>query len=175
LASVSGLPVNHFIAACNSNDVFTRYMDSGEYAPNASIQTISNAMDVGNPSNFARILEIFDNNFDEIRKHMSSSAFSDAQTEEIISTVFKEFNYILDPHTAVAYGGLQKWLERNKGQKGIIVSTAHALKFPSVVEKITGKKIEIPRHVEKIMQSEKKSIITEPMYEDVKSKILEIM
>ncbi len=175
LASLSGLPVNQFIAACNSNDVFTRYIESGNYVPRVSTQTISNAMDVGDPSNFVRILEMFEHNIDTIRNHMSSYAFSDLQTEEIISNVYKDFNYILDPHTAIAFGGMLQWLQKNPGQKGIILSTAHPLKFPSVVEKIIGKKIEVPKHVEKIMQSEKKSIITEPIYEDVKSILLEIM
>lgn len=175
LASVSGLPVSHFIAACNSNDVFTQYMQTGHYKPKSSTPTISNAMDVGDPSNFVRILEMFGNDIEKMREHMSSFAFSDSQTEKIIAEVYATYGYVLDPHTAVAYGGMQQWLAKHPEQKGIILSTAHPLKFPSVVEKITGKKIEVPAHVEKIMQSEKRSILTEPTYEEVKSKILEIM
>ena len=110
IAAVSGLPVKHFVAACNSNDVFTKYLSSGQLNSQQAVATISNAMDVGNPSNLVRLLEMFGNDYQRIKNFISSYSISDEETSATISRVYKDYNYPLDPHGAVAYASLEKYL-----------------------------------------------------------------
>src|SRR5450432_2874180 len=113
LAHRSGLPVSHFIAACNANNVVTEYLETGSYSPKKSIATLSNAMDVGNPSNFVRILQLFDSEFQSLKNVMSSYSFSDEETLAILKETFFTINYLLDPHGEVGYGALKKYLQQN--------------------------------------------------------------
>jgi threonine synthase len=158
LAHLTGLPVKHFIAACNANDAVGVYLQTGNYASKPAVATLSNAMDVGNPSNFIRILELFENNYPQLKKHISSYSVSDNETKETISKVFKEDQYLLDPHGAVAYNALQQYLQQNADEKGIILETAHPVKFYDVVEPIIGQKIPIPGSVQAILDEKKTSI-----------------
>jgi len=158
LANRSGLPVDHFIAACNVNDIVSAYLSAGELIPKAAKPTLSNAMDVGNPSNFIRILEIFQHRFPELKERLSSFTISDDETMATISEVFEKYNYTLDPHGAVGYLSLQRYLEKHPGKKGFFLETAHPVKFPDAVEKATGRTIEIPASIFSIMQAEKKSV-----------------
>ena len=157
LAWRSGMPVKHFIAACNSNDVVTRYLQTEKWETKDAVATLSNAMDVGNPSNFIRVLELFHHRFPELTDHLSSSSISDKETSDTIRDVYRDYYYLLDPHGAVGYLSLQRYLEQYPDEKGIFLETAHPVKFPEAVEKITGQRIEIPPLVQQIMNSEKKS------------------
>ena len=157
VAQASGLPIAHFIAACNSNAVFSNYLDTGNYMPQSAIPTLSNAMDVGNPSNVIRIQELFNYDYEKIKNKISGSIISDKQTKETIALVYKNHNYLLDPHGAVAYTALNQWLNEKPKQKGIVLATAHPVKFLETVESATNTIIPIPPEVKKIMKKEKRA------------------
>ncbi|MFN8322164.1 MAG: threonine synthase [Chitinophagales bacterium] len=169
LAAVSGLPVKHFVAACNSNDVFTKYLQSGNFNSQQAVATISNAMDVGNPSNFVRILELFKHDFSRIQNFISSYSISDTETAETIANVYKQYNYTLDPHGAVAFASLEKYLSQHSNTKGLLLETAHPIKFSDVVERATGNPIEFPDSMKYLLQQKKKSILLEPKFEELKN------
>ena len=172
LAHVSGLPVKHFIAACNANDIVPAFMQTEKYEPKKAVATISNAMDVGNPSNFIRILEIFQHQFIDLKKVLSSCSISDAETTDTLNNVWQEEEYLLDPHGAVGYLALQKYLEQHTAQKGIVLETAHPVKFFDVVEPIIGKAVPIPESVKLQLLLEKKSTKMEVDTETLKSFLL---
>ncbi|WP_282018286.1 threonine synthase [Salegentibacter mishustinae] len=157
LAKQMGLPIDHFIASNNKNNVVTRYLKSKEYTPKQSVQTISNAMDVGNPSNFVRILELFDNEFDSLSQQLSSFSYSDKETRKAIKEVKQKYNYVMDPHGAVGYLGLQDFLAENPKYYGTFLETAHPVKFLQTVEEVIGEKVEIPASIIEVMNKEKKS------------------
>ncbi|HLP52684.1 MAG TPA: threonine synthase [Chitinophagales bacterium] len=170
LAAISGLPVKHFVAACNSNDEFTQYLETGALTPKPAVATISNAMDVGNPSNFVRILELFSNDYQRIKDFISSYSINDEETAATIARVYKEHNYILDPHGAVAFAALEKYLPANS--KGFILETAHPVKFGDVVEKATGKHLEFPESMKYLLTQRKKSVSIEAKYEGLKEYLI---
>jgi threonine synthase len=172
MANSSGLPVQHFIAACNANKVFTDFIEKGTFEPCSSIPTLSNAMDVGNPSNFNRILEIFANSRGTLFEKISSISISDSITENTIQSVAQETGYIMDPHTAVAHAAWEKWYSHHPGNAGIILGTAHPVKFPDVVERATGKKIVLPETVSGIMKKEKKATNISIDYQSLRSIII---
>ncbi len=157
LAHVSGLPVKHFIAACNANDIVPSFMQTEKYEPKKAVPTISNAMDVGNPSNFIRILEIFGHHFINLKKVVSSCSITDEETKETLKAVYQQKKYLLDPHGAVGYFALQQYQQKNPGQKGIVLETAHPVKFFDVVEPITGQPVLIPTSVQAQLLLQKKS------------------
>lgn len=158
LASRTGLPVRQFIAACNANDVVTRYLQTGKYDPRKAVPTLSNAMDVGDPSNFVRILELFDRQFPSIRNILASDSFSDAETRGIISRVYTRYGYLLDPHGAVGYGALKNFLDVHPGERGLFLETAHPVKFFEAVEAITGHPVPLPAAVEQLRHRDKKQV-----------------
>ena len=158
LAHKMGLPIAHFVAANNRNDVVTRFLKSGLYEPGPSVQTISNAMDVGNPSNFVRVLELFGNDSDELKKLLTSFSFTDEETTAAIRQVYGNSGYILDPHGAVGYLGLRSFLKARSGFQGVFLETAHPLKFPETVERAIGREIPVPFFLEELKKKEKKSI-----------------
>ena len=172
LAHRSGLPVSHFIAACNNNDVVTEYLETGNYTPKKSIATISNAMDVGNPSNFVRILELFHKEFNSLKNVMSSYSFSDEETKAILKDVFDKEHYLLDPHGAVGYGALKKYLQQHIELKGIFLETAHPVKFYDAVELIINKKVPMPAIVNDLLLLKKESVKMNANYEDLKEYLL---
>lgn len=178
LANASGLPVKHFIAACNANDVATKYLQQTSIPiaigiePQTAVATLSNAMDVGNPSNFIRILEIFHHNYPELKNKLSSYSISDEETIATIKRVYQDHNYLLDPHGAVGYLSLERYLENNSGEKGFFLETAHPVKFPEAVEKITNKEIKIPLPVKDIMNKQKQSILMKAEYNNLKEYLL---
>jgi threonine synthase len=164
LAMQSGLPVQHFIAACNANDIVTEYLQSQELKPKQAVATLSNAMDVGNPSNFVRILEIFHHQFPELKNKLSSYSITDTETIATIKEVYEKENYVLDPHGAVGYLSLKRYLQSHPEQKGMVLETAHPVKFPDAVESCIGEPIEIPAAVQSIMDKEKKSVLIKADY-----------
>ncbi len=172
LAHQSGLPVTHFVAACNANDIVPSYLLNGKYQPKEAVATLSNAMDVGNPSNFIRILEIFQQQFENLKGKLSSYSISDAETKQTIEEVYKEYDYLLDPHGAVGYLALERYLQNRTDQKGFILETAHPVKFPDAVEAIIGKKIEVPESVGYLLDKRKESIKMKADYQELKDFLL---
>lgn len=169
LAHRSGLPVKHFIAACNANDVVTRYLSDRQYQPKKAVPTLSNAMDVGNPSNFVRVLELFHQEFDGLKKVLSSYSITDEETKATIKTVFEKYNYLPDPHGAVGYLALERYLQQHPGQKGIFLETAHPVKFYDVVEPVIGQAVPLPPVVQNMMVLNKQSQLIESEYGALKA------
>ncbi|MBI3717092.1 MAG: threonine synthase [Sphingobacteriales bacterium] len=169
LANQSGLPVKKFIAACNANDIIPNYLHSGELKLKPAVATISNAMDVANPSNFVRIMELFHQHLDETKAMLESCSIDDATTRKTIKTVYDKYHYLLDPHSAVAFKAMEDYQQQHPSQKGIIVSTAHPVKFPEVVEQEIGKTIEIPDSVKGIMNKQPVKTTIEVDYNSLKS------
>ena len=157
LAQKAGLPIKHFIAACNANDTVPKFFNTGIYKPTTAIATISNAMDVGDPSNFVRILEMFGNENNDLKNSLSSVSITDEATAETLLKVFKQTNYLLDPHGAVAYSALQTYLGNNPTEKGVILETAHPVKFYDVMEPITKEPVPIPAAIATQLKLDKKS------------------
>lgn len=169
MAKASGLPLGHFVAACNANDVVTRYLATEKYEVRPSVATVSNAMDVGNPSNFVRIMEIMQSNFSALTNALTSYQVSDTDTKATIARVYKTFNYILDPHGAVAFIAAEKYLASAPDARAIILETAHPVKFPDVVEEAIGEKLQIPASVQFLLDKEKVSIPLAPTYNAFKA------
>jgi threonine synthase len=134
MAKQMGLPIHHFVASTNINDVVPHYLETGNFLPRASIKTISNAMDVGNPSNFSRMLSLFGSTWNDMRHQITGYAFNDEQTQSAIIQVFKEYQYIIDPHAAVGFLGIKSYLQHNPGKKGIVLGTAHPSKFKDTID-----------------------------------------
>jgi threonine synthase len=164
LAHISGLPVKHFIAACNANDVVPQFMQTETYNPQKAVATISNAMDVGNPSNFIRVLELFQNQFPQLKEKLSAYSITDDETNATMHKVFQEYNYMLDPHGAVGYLALEKYLSAHTIDKGMILETAHPVKFYDVVEPVLGIKVDLPYTIQQIIDLPKKSFAIEKDY-----------
>lgn len=159
LAKRMGLPVHHFIAATNINDVVPEYLHKGSFNPRPSKQTISNAMDVGNPSNFVRILELYHRDFAALSNDISGYSFTDEQTRDAMRDVFLRNGYILDPHGAIGYLGLKQYLIDSKVEvTGVFLETAHPAKFKEVVEETLEQQVIVPPALQKFLQHEKKTI-----------------
>ncbi len=156
-----GLPIKRFIAANNANDIFYKYLKSGKYEPKPSIQTIANAMDVGDPSNFARILDLYGNSHDRITSLISGATYSDERISETMQECYKSSGYILDPHGACGYQALKELLK--PGETGVFCETAHPAKFKEKVDEILNTNIEIPERLAAFMRGTKLSI---PMSKD---------
>jgi threonine synthase len=168
LAKKSGLPVSHFIAACNLNDTVPAFLKTGHYNPQPAISTISNAMDVAEPSNFIRIMELFAQQTNDVKAMMSGYRITDIETKKTIREVYQTHDYLLDPHGAVAYNALAQYLKDRSSQKGFILETAHPVKFPETVEEIIGKKIPIPASAQELFTKEKNSISIYSSFEALK-------
>ena len=167
LAQKLGLPIKHFVASTNINDTVPQYLIKGNYDPKPSKATISNAMDVGNPSNFIRIQELFDNNLSSLKKSFSSYSFSDDETKIMMKSIHDKFNYISEPHGAIGYLGLKKHgLKTN--EFGVFLETAHPVKFLQVVEETLTVNVEIPPQIKQVISKEKVSILISN-YQDLKN------
>ena len=153
-----GMPVKHFVAATNVNDTVPQFMQTGEYHPKPSTATISNAMDVGDPSNFIRIRHLHNDNLDALNENLSAYSFTDEQTKKAMVQIHKISNYIADPHGAVGYLGLKQYQKLHTNTYGVFLETAHPVKFLDVVEDTLGTTLEIPSQIQKVMGKEKKSI-----------------
>ena len=171
LAQASGSPIKKFIAACNANDVVPEFMRTGDYSPKASVATLSNAMDVGDPSNFVRILEIFANDINLLKETVEAISVSDETTAATLRDVYDKTGYVLDPHGAVAYRALADDLEKHPLHRGIFLETAHPVKFDSV-ETILGEKIAVPANVRELFDKPKESIEMDVNYNDLKDLLL---
>jgi len=156
LAKSMGLPIDHFIAATNINDTIPRYIKEGIFEPNNTYPTISNAMDVSNPSNFVRIQKIYNNDLQKIRKNISGFSYDDKTTKQAIKKLFTSENYLTDPHSAIGYLGLKEYMESKNDESlnGIFLSTAHSIKFKDVVEDSISLKIKYPASIKNILNKE---------------------
>src|SRR5690606_395183 len=158
LAYKMGLPVHQFIAATNVNDTVPRFLQSGNYEPRPSVQTLANAMDVGNPSNWMRIMDLFDNNIDQVRQLISTYTYSDAETQSAIQTIFERYQYIACPHTAIAWLAAEAYRKQSPGTYAtVFLSTAHPCKFPEVFSPAIAAQISIPTQV-KALEGHKKEV-----------------
>ncbi|GGA71856.1 threonine synthase [Flavobacterium palustre] len=157
IAKKMGLPIEHFVAATNVNDTVPRFLVNGIYDPKPSIATISNAMDVGNPSNFIRIQEMYGNDLAQFKKDFSSYTYTDAETLAAMKTIYNTDGYIAEPHGAVGYLGLKKELENYPNAIGVFLETAHPIKFLDVVEPALGVTLPIPAQIESVLNKEKVS------------------
>jgi threonine synthase len=170
-AKKMGLPVKRFIAANNRNDVFLNYLNTGVYTPKPSVATIANAMDVGDPSNFVRILDLYNHSHQAISEEISGESYTDEEIAEGIRVCLKENDYLLDPHGACGYKALKSGLR--EGENGILLETAHPAKFAEMVEKIIEKEVEIPGKLQKFMQGTKQSHEVEKDFEGFKHFLME--
>lgn len=154
-----GLQIKQFIAATNINDIVPKYLENGEFTPKPAIETIANAMDVGNPSNFTRMLELYDHSVAKMRKDINACSFTDEQVQETIHDVFSSFEYIMDPHGAIGYLGLKNFMKNNSSHEpGIFLATAHPAKFWDHVYPIVGNKLQMPESLKQTMNKEKQSL-----------------
>ena len=167
IAKKLGLPIEHFVASTNINDTVPRFLENGIYEPRPSKATISNAMDVGNPSNFIRIQEMYHNDLEQFEKDFSSYTFSDEETLEAMKAIYKTSGYIAEPHGAVGYLGLKKELANHQDAIGIFLETAHPIKFLDTVEPALNIKLPIPSQIESVLNKEKVSVKIKT-YQDLK-------
>ncbi|MCD8081805.1 MAG: threonine synthase [Bacteroides sp.] len=167
-----GLPVKRFIAANNRNDIFYQYLQTGVYTPRPSVATIANAMDVGDPSNFARVLDLYKASHADIAAEISGATYTDQQIRETVKEVWEQTGYLLDPHGACGYRALQEHLR--SGETGVFLETAHPAKFLETVEKIIGEQVEIPAKLQAFMAGEKKSLPMSKRFEDFKAYLLSL-
>jgi threonine synthase len=172
IAKKLGLPISHFVASTNVNDTVPKFLQSGIYEPKTSVATISNAMDVGNPSNFVRIQEMYNNNLIEFEKDFSSYSYTDEETKFAMKNIYTNSGYVAEPHGAVGYLGLKKELLNYPNAIGFFLETAHPIKFLDVVEPILDIKLEIPKQIESVLNKKKKSIKIKN-YEDLKNYLME--
>lgn len=168
VAQKLGMPVKHFIASTNVNDVVPSYMEKGEYIPKPSKATISNAMDVGDPSNFIRIRHLYQDNLEKLSQNLSSYSFTDEETKNAMKHIYNVSGYVADPHGAVGYLGLKKYQKNQSNTYGIFMETAHPVKFLDVVEETLDITPAIPPQIQKVMGREKKSI-TISSYDELKN------
>jgi threonine synthase len=171
LANVRGLPVKKFVAACNANDVVPRFMRTCDLEPRSAIATLSNAMDVGNPSNFVRILEIFENVVHVIKDNVEAVSISDECTAETMREVFQNHSYVLDPHGAVGYRALADYLAEHPEERGIFLETAHPVKFESV-ERIVGTYGDVPESINELLLRKKESVEMDVDYQELRDLLM---
>ena len=171
IAQQMGLPIDHFVAATNVNDAVPAYLQSGNYQAVKTTPTISNAMDVGDPSNFVRIQKIYGNDFENLSQHLSGYRFTDEETRAAMQHIYSSSGYVADPHGAVGYLGLKKYLENRPDKYGIFLETAHPVKFLTTVEETLGTKVELPQRIQDLLEKEKQSTPISN-YEDLKRFLL---
>ncbi|MGN0221635.1 MAG: threonine synthase [Prevotella sp.] len=166
-----GLPIKRFIAANNANDVFHEYLKTGKYNPRPSIQTIANAMDVGAPSNFARILDLYGNDYSKIKSLISGATYNDTQIKDAMSRCYQANGYVLDPHGACGYQALKDGLRED--EYGVFCETAHPAKFKDTVENAIGTGIEIPERLAAFMKGTKQSVQTDSTFDNFKAFLMQ--
>ena len=162
-----GLPVKRFIAANNANDIFYNYLQTGVYSPKPSVQTLANAMDVGDPSNFARVLALYGGSHKDIAGHIGGATYTDEQIKETLKECFERTGYLLDPHGTCGYRALREQLQ--PGEYGVFLETAHPAKFKEKVDAITGGDVEIPARLKAFMKGTKQSVEISKDYTDFRN------
>ncbi len=176
IAKQMGLPVHHFVAANNANDVFTNYHQTGSFQPRPSVKTYSNAMDVGNPSNFQRIMDLYDNDVMAVKQDMAAYSFSDETTLAAIKEVYAKYNYVVCPHTAVGYLGIQQYFEKHGSDAlGVFLGTAHPAKFLDIVNPALNIEVDIPKNLQKLIAREKVAHLMTTEYGAFKDFLLQLV
>ena len=170
LAAQMGMPVTHFVASTNINDTVPRYMVQGSYEPKPAMATLSNAMDVADPSNFVRIRELFQDRFPKLAASLTALAFDDTQTLQAIQSLYKSYGYVADPHGAVGYLGLEAYLKSSSEGPGIFLETAHPIKFREAVEDCLGISLQVPEQIQGLLHREKK-FISIATYEELRENL----
>ena len=173
LAYSTGLPVKHFIAACNANNTVPEFLRTTVYEAKKAVATISNAMDVGNPSNFVRILELFHQQLGDLTKVFSSYSISDDATKAALKKIYEEQHYLMDPHGSVGYIALRDYLSGHPGDKGMFLETAHPVKFYDVVEPIIDNPVPIPDAVSAVLKNKKVAVQMDADYEQLKEYLMQ--
>jgi threonine synthase len=158
MAQKLGLPIHHFVTGTNANNVVPEYLKTGSYTIKRSVQTISNAMDVGAPSNFIRIQKLHNNDLERLRSNLSGYSYNDSETANAVKSLYENNDYIADPHGAIGYLALKAYLKKESQIQGVFLETAHPIKFLPVMPKEIADKIEIPSQIEKVLDKQKKSI-----------------
>lgn len=171
IARKMGLPVKRFIAANNRNDIFLEYLNTGNYTPRPSVSTIANAMDVGDPSNFARILDLYGSSHEAICKDISGKSYTDEEIRHCIASLYESDNYLLDPHGACGYQALKDLLQ--PGEHGIFLETAHPAKFRETVESIIGQEVPLPDSLLRFQDGVKQTVALPPLYPIVRQFLFE--
>lgn len=170
MAKKMGLPVKRFIAATNQNNVVPKYLSGGEFETAPSLESISNAMDVGNPSNFARMVELFKGNKELLQENVFGAYFSDEETRSVIHEIYQNYHYTFDPHGAVGYAGLREFRkQQDESLDGIVLATAHPAKFPETVERIIGREIPVPDQLAELAQKKKQAVPLSNDYEALRA------
>jgi len=175
IAKRMDLPIHHFVAATNINDAVPQYLDSKKFTPKPSVTTISNAMDVGNPSNFARMLDLYHHDFEKLSSDITGYSFTDDETKKAMNDVYKNSNYILDPHGAVGYLGLKRYQTKYSKSAGVFLETAHPAKFLETVSQTLKQPVEIPDLLKNYLLKEKKTINVSSEFTDFKKILLQIL
>ena len=169
-----GLPISKMIASNNANNIFTNYINTGNFEPKKSVQTLSNAMDVGNPSNFFRVLDVYNKDWEQVKESIAAYAFNDEQTKAAIVDVNKQYDYVMCPHTAVGYLGMKAYQKEHQTDANyIVLSTAHPVKFKDIVETAIQKEVRVPERLKAVMGSEKLSLPLENDYSQFKDFLME--
>ena len=175
IAKRMGLPVERFVAATNANDIVPRFLESGEFVPRDSIATISNAMDVGDPSNFRRMLALYSGSREAMARDVTGSSHSDDATRRCIARVYQQYGYILDPHSAVGFLALEQYRARSPGVTGIVLATAHPAKFAETVEPVIGDGIEVPERLSRRLDSPQRQVtVLDRAYRELKEFLSEL-
>jgi threonine synthase len=173
IAREMGLPVHTFLSVNNLNDVVASYLLTGKFTPRPSIPTIANAMDVGNPSNFDRILDIFRHNYEWITRHLHGYSYSDKEIREVIGQVYKRTGYLCDPHGATGYQAAASYRKEHPELSGIFLETAHPAKFKESVEAVIGEPVELPERLAAFSDREKQAIPISADYQDFRDYLLQ--
>ncbi len=172
-AKQMGLPVKHFIAASNANDSVVKYLSGMGFNPHESVATISNAMDVGNPSNFGRMLHLFQNSMEKMREEITAFSVSDTTTESVMKEIYKNYNYIPDPHGAVGIAGWEMFSKGRTGT-GVILETAHPAKFIETVERVLDVKIPLPEQLQRLKSKKKSASVLSSKFDQLKEYLMSV-
>ncbi|MCE1273682.1 MAG: threonine synthase [Chlorobiales bacterium] len=169
MAKMMGFPIGHFVAASNANDSVTRYLEEGRFEPKPTVRTLTTAMDVGNPSNFARLLHFFDHDYRKMGVEITGISVTDEETEATIRSVHERYGYVMDPHTAVGYRALEEFRNEHAGTgyPGVVLSTAHPVKFDEAIMSAIGKEVQIPESMKEIMEKPKRATLISNAYQDL--------
>ena len=173
IAKKMGLPISHFIAASNANNIVPHYLCTGDYIPKSSTPTISNAMDVGNPSNFARMQDLYSFTWNNMSKDIFGYSINDEDTKKGIKEVFDKYDYVIDPHGAVGYLAYKAYQKNHPNSKGIILETAHPSKFLNIVEEVIGEKVNIPERLAVLAEKKKEATLMNIEFEPFKDWLME--
>ncbi len=174
MAQRMGLPVHHFVAATNANKVVPRYLQTGKFEPKASVKTLANAMDVGNPSNFPRMLDLHKNSWENAKENISGQSYSDARTIAAMKELYQHYRYVACPHSAIGFRGISDYLkEQAEPMIGVFLATAHPAKFKDIVENAIGTEVEIPARLQEIVNQKKTSTLMKSNYSELKKFLLD--